>query len=242
MAEPSTPRVRAVQRVKNYLQRHGSPRMQMVFFLTLTGLAGFVCSVLLHAAGLWQMAIRYPISVAFAYLVFLFLLYLWLRSFSLRHRQAPGQAGYVYTDPGPYYLGPDPVPSSRPAAAQPAPQPARGKGSGWGGDLGGDGDAAFLVIVLIVIAVGAALVASVFILVEAPVLLAEVLVNGLLVAGLGRRTGAPGGPHWTAGVIRRTWLPAVVVAVIFGLVGFGLEQLVPGATTMGEALHGAQGR
>jgi hypothetical protein len=29
------------------------------------------------------------------------------------------------------------------------------------------------------------------------------------------------------------------VAVIFGAVGYGLEHLVPGATTMGEALHPA---
>jgi hypothetical protein len=210
----------------------------MVFFLTLTALAGFVCSVLLHAAGLQQMAIRYPISVAFAYLVFLFLLYLWLTSFSHRQRRAQGQPGYVYVDPWPYSYRSSPTPAAPTTATTPTPQESKGKGSGWGGSMS-DGDAALLVIVLIVIAVGAAVVASVFILVEAPVLLAEVLVNGLLAAGLARRARSAQGPHWTAGVIRRTWVVALVVAVIFGLVGYGLEKLVPGVTTMGEAVHGA---
>ncbi len=42
--------------------------------------------------------------------------------------------------------------------------------------------------------------------------------------------------------MRRTWLAALVTAVVFGLVGFGIERVVPGALTLGEAWAVDSGR
>ncbi len=42
--------------------------------------------------------------------------------------------------------------------------------------------------------------------------------------------------------MRRTWLAALVTAVVFGLVGFGIERVVPGARTLGEAWAVDSGR
>jgi hypothetical protein len=77
---------------------------------------------------------------------------------------------------------------------------------------------------------------------EAPALLAEAFVDGVLIVGLARRVRPRRAPHWVVGVVRRTWLPVVVVAVIFALVGSLLQQVQPGARTLAEALHQAQHR
>jgi hypothetical protein len=193
MGTPSAPRDRAIERLKSYLLRRGSPRLQMFFFLALTGLAGFLFSVLLHALGLQSMMIRYPLAVGLAYLTFLLLVGLWLASFRLRGQ---GRGGVAY-DPWPYGVDPGPYPASRsPAPAGPPPQPqaaAKGGssgGGGWSADLGDGEGAAVLVVVLIILAIGAAVFASFLILLEAPLLFAEVLVDGALVMGLARRARA----------------------------------------------------
>lgn len=237
MGEPTQPRTRAIQRLTSLLLRRGSPRFQMMLFLLVTGLTGFLCSVLLHAAGLKSMAIRYPLAIGLAYLVFLFLLSLFVAYH--RSRRRPN------ADEPPACDGPDggyvdvgstlPIPSDGDSSSA-----ASAKGNGWGNlDLGGgDGDgAAVVVVVLIVVALGSALVASLFVLIEAPALLAEILVDGVLLVGLARRIDPRTSPHWTAGVIRRTIFPLLAVAVCFAVVGYGLAHVVPKATTMGEAMR-----
>jgi hypothetical protein len=68
------------------------------------------------------------------------------------------------------------------------------------------------------------------------VLLAEVLVDGVLMAGLAKRLGSANPHDWVFSVIRRTWVPAVFVAVLFAVGGSLLQSLSPDATTMAEAL------
>ena len=70
-------------------------------------------------------------------------------------------------------------------------------------------------------------------LIDAPLLLAE----GASLTGLGRRLTSQPSAHWTSAALCRTIIPSVVVTVYFGIVGFALEQVVPGATTMGEAMR-----
>jgi hypothetical protein len=105
------------------------------------------------------------------------------------------------------------------------------------GDIDGDG-LMLVVVILIIVAVGAAFIAAAFVIYEAPILFAEVLVDGALLAGMVRqlRRRAPT-EHWTSGVIRRTWKSAVVLIVVFTIVGVAIPQFAPGATTMGEAIR-----
>jgi hypothetical protein len=58
----------------------------MLVLVTLTAACGFLSSFLLLRAGLHSMAIRYPIAVLLAYLVFIGLVALWLRRYRLRAR------------------------------------------------------------------------------------------------------------------------------------------------------------
>ena len=74
----SDDRERRVERVRRLLLSRGMPRVQMSLILAVTGLAGFLASFALLHAGLTRMWLRYPVSVLFAYAVFLLLLRLWL--------------------------------------------------------------------------------------------------------------------------------------------------------------------
>jgi hypothetical protein len=252
MHDPSPRRERVVQRLMSALERKGQPRLLMFTILAVTGLAGFFASVLLHAAGMTSMWARYPVAVGIAYLVFLILLGLWLASH--RHRRTAPGADPAAPDYGPWwwwwwYSDPGPVSTSAPspAPAPPAPAASTGgggssSGSGRGGlsDLNGGDAVLLLVLVLIVVALVTAALAAIYALAAAPILLAEVLADGLVMAGIGHRLRHGPSAHWAVGVVRRTWLPVVALALMFGLVGYGLEQLVPGATTMGEAVRMAR--
>lgn len=240
-------RNRAVQLVRAQLARRGGSYFLLLLILSATGLAGFLASVGLRWAGLASMAVRYPVCVALAYLVFLFQIYLVV----LFHRRHHGRAGGP-SDAGDQTLDSiDVVDAGTDVAVfslsgdGSTPVASGEKGSSWldglGGDAGGDdGFAAVLVVIVIVALVVAAVVAALLVLVEAPVLLAEVLVDGALLAGMARRMRLANPHDWVFSVIRRTWLRAVVVAVLFAVGGILLSGLSPGATTVGEALHGAR--
>jgi uncharacterized membrane protein YgcG len=69
-----------VVHLKRGLERDSFPRLQMGLIVFLTGAAGLFCSYLLLHAGVASMTLRYPIALLLAYLVFLCLLWVWLRA------------------------------------------------------------------------------------------------------------------------------------------------------------------
>ena len=69
-----------IRRLMGKLEGDGFPRLQMFFLVMLTGGAGLVASFTLLHSGVDTMLARYPLAVGCAYLVFLFLLWLWLRT------------------------------------------------------------------------------------------------------------------------------------------------------------------
>ncbi|HEV3144305.1 MAG TPA: hypothetical protein VGZ47_10500 [Gemmataceae bacterium] len=242
MEMPSERRERQIGRMKRFLLQRGHPHLLIAIFLAITGLSGFLASLGMHACGLNSMAARYPLAVGVAYLVFLMCLGLWLAA----HRKSRGAPPATYHSPGmyyPYYY--DPYPwyafprfgsgSQTSAASVGSSTSSSGKGANL--DFG-DGDGLVLVVVvLIIVAVLAALAASVYMIFMAPALLAEVLVDGVFLAGLARRLRAPNAPHWSIGAIRRTWAPVAIVAIVFFVLGLTLEYFVPGAHSMSEAIR-----
>ncbi len=226
-----------VEEAKRHLEKTGSPRLLVFVQLLVTGAAGFLASYGLLTAGVTSMAVRYPLAVGASYLVFLGLLAVWLRwrraddamLVALAARPDGGRPG--------------------PAAAAPRPQRTRDTTSssrGWwwwldGGGGGGsdDGCAVVVVVILIIVAVVGAVVACGMVLAEAPALLGELLVDGAVLAAVAPRVGAAP-PHWLGGVLRRTWLKVITVALIFSLVGLALSSMEPGARTMAEAFRMAR--
>lgn len=215
-----------VRKVRN---RMAAPRFQMMLLLAVTGGVGFLTSYMLLQAGMDSMAARYPIAVGVAYLVFFLLLRIWI---SLQHDPLEHVGDIL--DAG--------------DAVEGVASLADGIGSGGGGPVGltphpdadlpsfdfglGDGDS--LVFLVVVAAVGAVALGAVFyVLYLAPLLLAEVLVDGVLLVGLYKRLKRPQPQYWVFGAIKRTWVPAAVVAVTFFVAGMVFQDLAPGARSIG---------
>ena len=253
---PNSPRRRhkRIRRLAAALMARGSPRLAMFGFVTVATLAGFLASVLLRTIGLVEMSQRYVLAVGCAYLAFLGSLWLFVAAYRARARRIAANEGgsslgelVVNSLDAPYVvIGGGDAPSA-PAQFAEAPMDASNssssKGSGGGSLDIGDGDGLVLVVVgLILVAIGTAAYASILVVFQAPLLLAEVLVDGVLLAGLSRRFKNCEVEHWATGATKRTWKAALGVAIAFGVVGFALQMLVPGASTMSEAVVAALSR
>jgi len=68
----------------------------------------------------------------------------------------------------------------------------------------------------------------------APALLAEILVDGVLVAGLYRELKGVEQRHWLRSAVRKTLLPALIAAALFSLGGYFLQRAAPKARSVGE--------
>ena len=77
---PRFERFKEIQRLRQGLERDGFPRLQMFLLVSITGGVGFLASYLLLSFGFDTMWLRYLAVLGCAYAVFLFLLWLWLRT------------------------------------------------------------------------------------------------------------------------------------------------------------------
>ena len=248
---PLRDRKQAIARVKHLLQRHSSPRLQMSMILLATALAGFFCSFLLLQLGMKTMALRYMLAVGFAYGVFLGMLRLWLHRQRRKAREnsadtnpldwidadiIPSGSGSGTTGSAGFSGG-----SSGGAGASRSFAPSSGGvfdnvGTGATSGFSFDFDADDLwILALLVAAIGGALIASIYIIVSAPTLLAEIFVDGLLVTGLYKRLlKIDRQQHWLETALWRTWLPVLVVALIFMIAGYFIQQLAPQVDSLGD--------
>lgn len=122
---------------------------------------------------------------------------------------------------------------------------AGGGGGGGGGgsdllsgidvpDVDSEGCVFFLLALALVVA---GTLAALYVVYAAPLLLAEILVEGLLLSGLYRgmkRAGRSGG-DWLGAAVRRTWLPVLLTLATFGAAGYFLQRAAPRARSIGEA-------
>lgn len=244
MARPPDPRpltrASAVHNMRARLLRDSFPRIQMFILVSLTGLAGFGASVAMLAAGIDTMALRYLLAMGVAYIVFLLLLWLWLRT------SAADYIDLVPTDPG---GGP---------GTDAAADFTGGGGSFDGGgasanfDAGtgdsaldtvvdkplsviGEADEAAIPLVVVLLALGIAL-SSLFVIWSAPILFAEILVDGLLAAGLYRRLRVLDPQHWMVAAVKRTIIPFVLTTLVVAGAGWGMQAYAPEARSLGGVL------
>ena len=233
-------RAAAVARMRARLLREGFPRVQLFILVSLTGLAGFGASVALLAVGVEAMAVRYLLAMGVAYVAFLLLLWLWLRT-----RAAD-------------YLDPSFIPEGGGAPRPPADGFAGAGGSFDGGGASGNvdfgaqdsavdaivdkpldalavADEGAIPLAVILLALGVAL-SSLFVVWSAPVLFAEILVDALLAAGLYRRLRVLEPRHWMRAALKRTLLPFVLTTLTVGAAGWGLQAWAPEARSLGEVL------
>ena len=217
----------------------------MLLILLLTGTAGFLISFVLLEAGLTRMGLRYPLAILLAYCVFLLLLRLWLyvhekdhhvnfnddlSDLNLPFTAVSRKAGTFRFGGGSDFSG-------------------GGAGGSWGESVasaGISGDSSLLSNIdldsdsvkmwLVVIAIAAILggvIASLYVVFIAPALLSEILVDGVLVAGLYRRMKNVERRYWLIAALKRTWVPLTIVVLMFTVAGYSMEKAVPGAHSIG---------
>ncbi len=257
--KPSAPRApsrhAAHAQLRRQLERLSSPRLQMSLIVAVTGLAGWLASALLLGVfGVDAMAWRYPLAVGFAYLVFLALLWAWLRldvwDVADLVVQGPGGMGRSGAGCAPSGGGGD---FGGGGATASFAAPDAGLVEGWPGAVGdvvgeaasasleADDGAIPLLALLVVAAMALGLVVTAAWLVQlAPVLFAELLLDGTLSYALYRRLDrqrrTDDRPHWLSTAVRRTAWPFVLTAVLMALTGVGLALSAPGAHSLGEVI------
>ncbi len=231
MTDSNTARERAIQRLAAYIERRGQSRFLMLIFTAGATLSGVLASMCLHAAGMDSMAIRFPLSVGIAYLMFLLEL-----SFFVSHHRAT-RKNFV-DDSFPLFTSDlSGFPQSIQIGGGRSPATLSEKPSGGGFDIGGINGDGIIVILLIIAAIVTTIAANLFMIYQAPVLLAEVLVDGVLFFDIARRMNRMSTQHWVSGAMRRTFFPILIVAVCFSVIGIGLQSISPKATTMAEAFR-----
>jgi hypothetical protein len=213
----------------------------MFFLVSLTGLAGFGASAAMLAAGLETMGLRYLLAMGIAYIVFLSLLWVWLRTSPSDYLDGIAWDQFGAND------------------ASGAPRDF----SGGGGTFDGGGASAnvdfgpkdstidiavekslpsgehvgeeILPVTIALLAVGLAL-SAVFVIWSAPMLFAEILVDALLAAGLYRRLRLLDPRHWMIAAVRRTIIPFVLTTIVVTGAGYAVQAHTPGARSLGEVV------
>ncbi len=234
-----------VQRVRHELERGGYPRLYMLLLVSLTGGVGFIASSLLLRCGLTIIWLRYLAAFAIAYLVFLLLLWLWLRT---RTKDCLDSLDLPDLDFVP----------TRSTSSGIGGGGSSGGGGASGsldsfvsGESGCDGlvgealstaaEAEELAIPLVMVVLAGALLcvclfAAGLIVYSAPVLFAELMIDGVLSAGLYRRLRGPQTQHWLETAIRRTVWPFVLAAMFAAASGWAMTLYAPEAHSIGDVL------
>ena len=196
------------------------------------------------------MWLRYPIAILVAYGVFFVLLSLWL--WLQRHSLGDPDLSSLDFIPPPNTSSPEEIlhfgggnaggggegGSWGQSISSTTATPSSGGGSSISADVGFDldfGEGCLLVIAALAILGG--LVASLYVIYIAPALLAEILVDGALVAGLYRRVKHVEPGNWMQTAFRKTFVPALVSAVFFTIAGVALQKAVPTAQSIGDVWH-----
>ena len=247
-------RPQLIERLRRRIDRDGWPRAQMLLIVVLTGGAGFVASWGMLHLGVQAMALRYALACLLAYLVFLGLLGLWLRTRANDYLEVPNVDVPDFGNLG-----------ERSAACvqgHGGESAGGGASASWldarnemdliidspgnddvdvsgalGDSLGAAADAdEFAIPLFLVVALIAMLLSSLFVVWTAPVLFAELLVDGVLAASLYRRLRGLDARHWLDSAVRRTFWPFLATTVLAAVVGWILQWQAPGAVTIGEAL------
>lgn len=247
---PSILRSQEITKLKSNLEQHSYPRLQMALLVSITGASGFLASYILLNNGLLTMWIRYLAAFGIAYLVFLGLLWIWLRT-SARD-----------------YEG---IESLIPTHGHTGSSTSNSVFSGNGGSFDGGGasgnfddalmpstslevnddtifkEAAsiateadeFAIPVIALLFLLGLLLSSFWVVYAAPILFAELLVDGVLAASLYKRLRGLQARHWLETAVRRTAAPFCITAIVLACAGLGMQHYAPDAHTMAQALFSA---
>jgi hypothetical protein len=245
------------QRVEAMLLATSFPRLHMVLILALAAVGAFLTSASLVAVGSTSMGLRYALAVVGGYLSFLLFVRVWIAyqtrnwSFGRRKREEGGELSDIDDLQLPDLSALGELGSAADAGFSGGGGAFGGAGaSGSFGDgsvtegsssnaldavSGGDGEG--VAILIAVVALLGGLFALGFVVYSSPILLAEVLLDVAVVGALYRKNQRHQRGHWAAGVLGRTYKPALVLAVFAAIFGVAMQSLAPKQHTLGAVLE-----
>jgi len=232
--------------------RLASPRRDVLLIVTAAGACAFLFAAASLWAGLESMAVRYFFATLIGYLVFVALIRAWIGV--QRGRSRPHE--WFDLDPG---ISLDGGSSSSPSRVVDLFKGGRSGGAGGGASWDGDSHVVGAVasrspgrvttsrgfvpdldlddgwwLAIAVVAAAGALVAVLYVVYAAPLLLAEVALDAAVVSTMYRRLRARDTGDWLGTVFRRTWLPASVVIASLTVAGYAVQQFMPEARSIGD--------
>jgi hypothetical protein len=220
----------------------------MLLIVALTSGAGLLASWLLLSAGMPSMGLRYALAVAIAYVVFLGMLWVWLRSDSNDYIDFPNLSSSRSDSSQACATAPaSDTPATAFDATSSADSASGTKADSLFGDVGvgdvlGSGDEIGVPLVIVIgllIALAGLLLVIANVVWSAPVLFAELLFDGVLATALYRRLRRQDSRHWLETAVRRTAWPFVIALALASATGFALQAWRPEAVTLGQALDAA---
>lgn len=241
-------RKKEIRRMHGKLERESYPRIQMFFLVLITGGAAFLSSYVLLHLGITSMWIRYLIVCLVAYIVFLLLLWLWLRN----RMEDIGDIGDIASNipemninsPNMEFLGGGGELGGGGASGSFDESPPFTIGLVGEGEnpvveaLGAAGEAEeFALPLIVLILIVTIVLSSVFVIYTAPMLFAELLVDSLLAASLYQKLRKVETQHWLTTAIHKTIIPFLITTVVSVSAGFALQLYAPMANSLGEVLH-----
>ena len=242
-------RSHAILRLTRRLEQDSFPRIQMSLIVGLTGAAGLLFSFTMLQLGVTSMTLRYPLALLMAYGVFLLLLWLWLRTKAEDYVDIPDFSGSGSSGSGDCmpafeggggHFGGGGASGSFDGPASFAPVESDASPLSDAASTVGDGaDELAIPLIVIAFALGLAL-ASLYVVYVAPMLFAELLVDGALSYALYRRIKTTDSPHWVESAVRRTALPFALTAVFVSATGAAMVAYAPGAHSIGQVVQHTQ--
>jgi len=203
---------------------------------------------LMLISGIKWMWLRYPLSVLVAYAVFLSLIWCWLKLYrkklnvDLDFVDLPdemiegGPTGLpTFHSSGGGEFGGGGVSGSFENDSPVTHGPALSKNTGIADHLDLPFDADELILITVVLGVSLlAIVVAIMMVVSAPTLLGEVLIDSALTAGFYRRLKKTEGGNWLKSAFNRTWLPVFGLIIFFVVAGLIFHWYSPGADSIGD--------
>jgi hypothetical protein len=237
MREEEKQQARLLARVRGHLRRRGISHGVISGIMFVTALAGFLASVGMLKVGIGQMWLRYPLAVLLAWVVFLALVRGWTeveRSTMSADEELVGLES----------RGDDQAVESESVWKGRAPESRPDRWRGAANVL--EFISHFLdfegclvlgaVVAVIALATGAAVAIGSMVM-QAEALLAEVLLDALLVSALYHRLRKKELDWWTGGILRETIGPVFMIMGCLMIAGIAAHSYAPEAHSVGGVWH-----